>query len=275
MIGVTGFVERVEQIAARKLTYRTGGVGADGTCDCIGLVMGAMYELGHKKYDLHSTNYFARYQTMELREVKKESELFVGQLLFSARESTDKLADRYKPGSAHYNGDMLDYYHVEVVTSKKPLRIVECTQYGSVDGIEVSTKLGGKRYGGKLRGVLYDAEDTGGMYVETEEETVALYKARVVTQTDPLTLRATANGRKIGKIPKGETVEVFSGGEWSRVRWGDAMGYVASEYLEVIEEEASLPENQLDVSALITIIDSEGNRFTPVGDFRVIRGSLD
>ncbi|MBR4057842.1 MAG: hypothetical protein IKK00_06875, partial [Oscillospiraceae bacterium] len=91
MIGVTGFVERVEQIAARKLTYRTGGVGADGTCDCIGLVMGAMYELGHKKYDLHSTNYFARYQTMELREVKKESELFVGQLLFSARESTDKL----------------------------------------------------------------------------------------------------------------------------------------------------------------------------------------
>ena len=86
MISVSAFVRRVEQIAARDLTYRTGGVGKDGTCDCIGLIMGAMYELGHKRYDLHSTNYFARYQVLEMKKIK---ELFVGQLLFRARTNQE------------------------------------------------------------------------------------------------------------------------------------------------------------------------------------------
>ena len=259
MIGVTGFVERVEQIAARKLTYRTGGVGADGTCDCIGLVMGAMYELGHKKYDLHSTNYFARYQTMELREVKKESELFVGQLLFSARESTDKLADRYKPGGAHYNGDLLDYYHVELVTSKKPLRIVECTQYGSVDGIEVSTKLSGRRYGGKLRGVLYDG------FVEEDTMSV-LYKAEVITSSDPLNLRDAPKGKKIGELPKGALVDVIADGEWARVRYGDLLGYASADYLQRVEADTAEPETgELTVKTVIT--DEAGRTFEPVGAY--------
>lgn len=52
------FLERVKAIADANPTYRTGGDGSDGTCDCIGLIMGAI----GKKYDMHSTNYFARFQ---------------------------------------------------------------------------------------------------------------------------------------------------------------------------------------------------------------------
>lgn len=275
MIGVSGFVARVEQIAARKPTYRIGGVGRDGTCDCIGLVMGAMYELGQRAYDMHSTNYFARFQTLELKKVN-EKELHVGQLLYRARTNQDKLNGRYMPGGRYYTGDLLDYYHVAVVTSVKPLRIIECTEYGNMNGIVIHDTFKNWHYGGKLRGVLYDESDMGGIYTGEEETSMpVLYNARVITQDDPLTLRATAGGRKIGEIPKGALVEVLAEGKWARVRYGDMLGYAASEYLEVITEESNLPENVLDESMIITIVDSEGNRFQPVGDFRVLIGSVD
>lgn len=266
-IGVSGFVARVEKIAARKLTYRIGGVGKDGTCDCIGLIMGAMYELGHKPYDLHSTNYFARFQTMELKKAS-EKELFLGQLLFRARTNQDRLNARYLPGGSHYTGDLLDYYHVGVVTSIKPLRIIECTEYGDVTGIVINDRFKNWQYGGKLRGVLYENTDMGGIYAPQEVENImALYEAKVITQKDPLTLRATPAGRKIGEIPKDATVEVLADGTWPRVRYGEEMGYVSGEYLERVEEE---PDQQK-----VTIIDSEGNRFEPVGDFRVLFGGVD
>lgn len=268
MIGVSKFVELVERIAARRPTYRTGGVGKDGTCDCIGLIMGAMYEAGHKKYDMHSTNYFARYQTLELKKAS-EKELFVGQLLYRARTNQDNLNARYLPGGRYYTGDLLDYYHVGVVTGVKPLRIIECTEYGSVSGIVIHTSFGNWHYGGKLRYVDYD--DMGGIYEPGKEVFTVLYMARVATQEDPLTLRATAGGRKTGEIPKGETVEVLAEGEWALVRYGDKRGYVSAQYLERIEE----PEGEVPSSSDITIIDSAGNRFVPVGDFRVLIGGID
>lgn len=267
MIGVSGFVARVEKIAARDLKYRIGGVGKDGTCDCIGLIMGAMYEGGQKPYDLHSTNYFARFQTLEMKNAN-EKELCFGQLLYRARTNQDRLNGRYQPGGKYYNGDLLDYYHVGVVTSVKPLRIIECTEYGDVTGIVVNTRFKNWHYSGKLRGVLYDNTDMGGIYVKEEEEIVPMYKARVITQEDPLTLRATPDGRKIGSIPKGAMVDVMTEGEWPRVRYGEALGYVSGKYLEKIETQE--PEKQK-----VTIIDSKGNRFEPVGDFRVLFGSID
>ena len=266
MIGVSGFVGRIERIAARNLTYRTGGVGKDGTCDCIGLIMGAMYELGHRQYDLHSTNYFARYQMLELKNANKK-DLYIGQILYRARTNQDKLHARYLPGGRYYTGDLLDYYHVGVVTSVKPLRIIECTEYGNVTGIVVNETFKNWHYGGKLRDVLYDETDAGGIYEEKEEEVVVLYRAKIATQTDPLTLRATAGGRRIGEIPRGETVEVLAGGEWSRVRWGELLGYVASEYLDVIEEEMEVAA--IEEAPRTSLIRDDGTVITLDGVWRV------
>ena len=260
MIGVSGFVARVEQIAARDLTYKIGGVGKNGVCDCIGLIMGAMYEGGQKKYDLHSTNYFARYQTLELKKVNEKG-LFFGQLLYRARTNQDKLNARYLPGGRYYTGDLLDYYHVGVVTSVHPLRIIECTEYGDMTGIVINDRFKGWHYGGKLRGVLYDNTDMGGIYKEEEETIMPLYKATVITQEDPLTLRATPEGRKIGEIPKGAMVEVLTEGEWPRVRYGDALGYVSGKYLERVQKEYS----ELTIRTILT--DSVGNTWEPVGAY--------
>lgn len=276
MYPVTSFVREVERIAATKPRYKTGGTGKNGVCDCMGLDMGAMYELGHPKYDLHSTNYFARFQTLELKKIKDEKDLFIGQVLYRARTDTGKLDDRYKPGGAHYTGDPLDYYHVLTVTSVNPLRIVECTEFDGVDGINITTRLRGTYYGGKLRGVDYTAKEAEDMSV--------LYQARVITKEDPLTLRnAPISGKKIGELPKGAVVDVYGSGDWPRVRYGELLGYASAQYLEEIKEdaqepenpEAELPENVLRFPGDVRIIDDAGNVFRPVGNWRTVFGDVD
>lgn len=268
MIGVSTFIAKVKEIASRPLVYRTGGVGKDGTCDCIGLIMGAMYELGHKKYDLHSSNYFARFQMFELRRVT-ERDFYPGMILYRARESTGKLNDRYKPGGAHYTGDLLDYYHVLVVTGVNPLEIVECTEYGNVTGIVVSHKPSGSYYGGKLRGVLY--ED----YVERDEEGKTMYKAIVNTEKDPLRVREWAvTGTILGSVPKGKIVNVLedAGDGWLKIRYNELTGYASGAYLQRVQIDPTPEETESDVAELTvrTIIKDESGRvFEPVGSFTV------
>ena len=274
MIYAKDMIREVERIAATKPRYQTGGAGKGGVCDCIGLIMGAMYALGRDDYPIHSTNYFARFQTMELRAVNSEKDLFIGQVLYRARTDAGKLADRYKPGGTHYTGDMLDYYHVLTVTSVNPLRIVECTEFDGVDGINITTRLRGTYYGGKLRGVDYDRMTEG------ETGMPVLYQARVITKEDPLTLRnAPISGKKIGELPKGAVVDVYGSGDWPRVRYEDMMGYASAQYLERVEEtepDATTEEESIiRVSGEATIIDDEGNVFKPVGGWRVVFGSVD
>lgn len=277
MIKNTDLIREAKAIAEKRPTYRTGGTGRDGTCDCIGLIMGAMYALGREKYDLHSTNYFARFQTLELRAIS-EKDLFLGQVLYRAREDKGTLNARYKAGGRYDTGDPLDYYHVGVVTGMNPTEITECTEYGDVSGIVISGKANAWKYGGKLRGVDYDR------MTEEETEMPVLYRARVVTKEDPLTLRnAPISGKKIGELPKGAVVDVYGSGDWPRVRYGELLGYASAKYLEEIKEdaqepenpEAELPENVLRFPGDVRIIDDAGNVFKPVGGWRVVFGAVD
>lgn len=152
---VQQFVAAVLDIAAKQPTYRTGGTGKDGTCDCVGLIMGAMYALGHRRYDLHSSNYFARCQMDDLRPISSELDYRYGMVVYKARADTGDLNARYKPGGRYYVVDLLDYYHVGVVTSVMPLHITHCTSGGGVDGIKVDYAMGQWRYGGELKDVDY------------------------------------------------------------------------------------------------------------------------
>ena len=272
MIGVSRFVELVERIAARRPTYRTGGVGKDGTCDCIGLIMGAMYEAGHKKYDMHSTNYFARYQSVEMKKADAKK-LLIGQLLYRARTNQDKLNARYLPGGRYYTGDLLDYYHVGVVTSVKPLRIIECTEYDGVDGIMFRNELRNWQYTAKFKDVRYESDEEEGRVME-------MYTAIVDTESGALNIREwPKDGPVTGKAPKGARVEVLDENEagWPRIRYAGMIGYVSGAYLSASGDngEIGTPEQMENPGVRLTIIDSEGNRFYPEGDWRVLIGSID
>lgn len=119
-------------------------------------------------------------------------------------------------------------------------------------------------------------------YIETEEEEtqmsnpmdgyadpVTLYRARVSTQRDPLTLRNAPEGDKIGKLPIGAIVDVLvdAGGDWLFVRLGNMSGYAARRYLARTEEEPE--EKEVDGAEIqIVITDEAGNVFRPVGAYK-------
>ena len=266
MIGVSGFVARVKRIADRNPAYRIGGVGKDGTCDCIGLVMGAMYELGHRAYPMHCTNYFARFQMQILEKVEKKH-LQIGMLLFKARSSTAKLNARYQSGGRYFNGDLQDYYHVGVVTGVDPLEITECTEYGSVSGIQVSDSLKGWQYGGLLSDVLYNGSED--VETQTEVESVSeervesgeVGRAIVTTQSGALNVRAWARtGEILGRVPKGKEVEVLedSGDGWPVIRYGELEGYASAEYLQITREPMKKQKTTMLIKDDGTLLELEG-----------------
>lgn len=280
MIGVSAFVAKVRAIADRNPTYSTGGVGKDGTCDCIGLVMGAMYELGHKKYDLHSSNYFARYQMQTLKKVY-EKDLTVGQILYRSRKDGGQLNARYQAGGRYYNGDKLDYYHAGVVTRVNPLEIIECTESGYISGVVISSDVKKWQYAGELKDVLYE-----GYEPDEREEKLVSYKAIVTTEKDPLRVREwPETGTILGKVPKGRTVDVLAeaGDGWPKIRYNKLIGYVSEQYLtpigaaqtkpeetpEETDEVQIPPEDIAEVTIRTIITDSAGNTFEPVGEFTV------
>lgn len=107
-ITLTAFLEQLETICATKPDYRIGGSGTDGTCDCIGLIIGALRRAGGSWKGYHGSNYAARKQMADFVELKP-AHLFVGEIVFKARnpgDSSYSLPDRYKSGGVNCTGDL-------------------------------------------------------------------------------------------------------------------------------------------------------------------------
>ena len=235
MTGIRNFLKAVQSIVAKAPTYKSGGTGSDGTCDCVGLVMGAMYACGHSRYALHGSNYFARNQMATLDAISSEADCFTGMVVFKAKEPGESgysLPDRYKAGGQYYNGDLQDYYHVGVVTSTAPFCITHCTSTGGANGITTDSKLGKWGYGGQLKDVDY----------ETEEEETVSQKAMVIADNGkPVNLRKSpsASAERIAKVPVGSEVDVItSTSDWATVEWNGHHGYMMTKYLQMAEEQA-------------------------------------
>ena len=222
------FIAQVEAIAQASPVYRLGGDGSDGTCDCIGLVIGAIRRAGGSWTGTHGSNYAARYEMRELLPVTDAGELCLGDVVYKARtpgQAGYALPERYKKGP-----DQRDYYHVGVVTATSPLEITHCTS----PGIVRDTKLGKWTYRGRLEKVDYDG---------TSQEVGTMVQAATVVADsgDDVKMRSTPSKTDglYYKVPVGATVQVASvDGEWAKVRYQDRTGYMMVEYLEIDEQEA-------------------------------------
>lgn len=243
---VQKFVAAVLDIAAQRPTYRTGGTGKDGTCDCVGLIMGAMYALGRRKYDLHSSNFFARCQMADLRTLASELDYRYGMVVYKAREDRGDLNARYKPGGRYYTGDLMDYYHVGVITSVSPLRITHCTSGADINGIKVDSSLGQWHYGGMLLGVDYtqlEQTETGGDTMEV------IYRATVTASkgaTVNLRISPRDHGKLLDRVPIGTEVDVWEDAQgWAHIQTGTGrVGYMQSKYLAKIQEPSEKDEDE-------------------------------
>ena len=124
-VDVKRFLVCAEEIAAEEPTYRLGGYGSDGTCDCIGLIIGAIRRAGGSWSGMHGSNYAARNEVKTLEPIYAISQLQVGEAVFKHREPGDEKWDL--PSRYADSPDQNDYYHIGVVISVYPLRIRHMT----------------------------------------------------------------------------------------------------------------------------------------------------
>lgn len=72
----------------------------------------------------------------------------------------------------------------------------------------------------------------------------------VVTKTDPLNIRKSPDGQKIGSIPKGAAVEVLEQGkDWDKVRYNGCVGYSAARYISVVNNDDAQEKKAACVAA--------------------------
>ena len=220
MVTMESFLRGVDAIAEEKPTYRLGHDGSDGTCDCIGLIIGAIRRAGGEWNGTHGSNWTARNAMDTLHAVSDPGYLQVGQAVFKAAEpgqSGYNLPDRYKDGA-----DTRDYYHVGVVRSVSPLEIVHCTGPGIVH----DSKLGKWNYAGWLR-MVSRGNDEG--------EATGMQTAVVIAESgSTVNLRKTPHGALEDRVPVGSTAQVLDTMDgWARITVSGKTGWMDLKYLRM------------------------------------------
>lgn len=220
------FLSAVDAIQAEAPTYRTGGKAADGTCDCIGLIIGTLERCGGKWPGIHGSNWAARNAMAWMLPVQDAGDLSVGEIVYKAKrpgETGYALPDRYAK-----DPDRSDYYHVGVVRSVEPLRIVHCTSPG---GVVVDSKIGKWTYHGALS-LIGGAGDT------EEEETVMRTAVVTAASGSTVNLRREPHGALADRIPVGTVVQVLedSGAQWAHVSSGGKTGWMNVSFLRMQED---------------------------------------
>ena len=241
------FLGAVDRNAARVQAYRNGGTGKDGTCDCIGLIIGACALCGETWKGIHGSNYAAREAVNQLHSVTDASQLRAGQIVFKYRLLSDdgySLPARYRSGH-----DLRDYYHVGVVRSVDPLDIIHCTSPGP---IAHDRKLGRWRMAAELKAIqgTGDQNMVGGVMAGGEMENRNQEKTDMTEKTvtarvesgngNGANLRASksVSSKRLEKLPEGAQLSVISQDDtWAKVEYTGIKGYVKKEFL-VMEDEA-------------------------------------
>ena len=219
MVKTATFLQKIAEIAKEKPSYRHGGSARDGTCDCIGLIIGALRRAGFTWPGTHGSNWAARYSVTDLHKVKAGETLAPGTIVFKYKakgQSGWNLPSRYRNGK-----DLNDYYHVGVVTQSSPIIITHCT----TPTVKQDTKLGTWAYAGNLK---YISENPP----EPEPLPTPPYQAKVIGGNLNLRAGASTSAKKIRQFANGTELTVTENLDgWSKVEY-KLTGYVMSKYLE-------------------------------------------
>lgn len=242
---VRRFLEKVQVIKSLNPAYKQPGDGSNGTCDCIGLPIGALKRMGIKWNGIHGCNWAARYAFVSLEPINKLSDLELGDVVLKAYEqgkSGWKLPDRYKKGKAYYNGDLRDYYHAGVVTKTSPN--VEITHMTSprmkVDVNSLGYKNSPWRFHGRLKLLVNAAGGSTPVSTPSSEPVPSEGSEAVVVSSNggavKLRQYPSTSCRTWDKVIPGSKLTIIEPGEkWAKVNYGHRKGwYMMAEFLDVI-----------------------------------------
>lgn len=221
---INEFLANIGFIEDANPKYKLGHSGDDGYCDCIGLIIGALERGGIGWPGTHGTNWTMRNVMVDVKKIIGTSDLEPGMLVFKAREPGEAKYDL--PSAYKKHPDQRDYYHVGVVRSAYPQRIVHCTSPG---GIKEDTSLKPWQYVGRL--TLLDYETSA----EPADDKRIIGAATVVApsgNTVNMRSQPSRGGDIMTRVPVGDEVEVVENmGEWARIRY-PMEGYMMTQYLQ-------------------------------------------
>lgn len=246
-------VDLFERMAREHWAY-AWGAAREGCVDCSGAFVYAYKALGGPAI-AHGSNTIAR---KHCGQMVPACEAKPGYAVFRWRE--DGEPERYE------NDGLDDYYHIGLMGRNGTVLNAKSTAAGFVE-----SPLTGWAYAAPLLAVDYGDE------VDDVTQETVLYSALVCTKDDPLTLRDFPGGAKIGKLPKGCTVDVLEERDgWMQVRYGNLLGWASGNYLS----KTSFKEEEVaGVTVQVVIRDEAGNAFRPVGactvDVEIVPDSVD
>ena len=237
----------VQKIKSLNPSYKQPGDGSNGTCDCIGLIIGAIRRMGLKWTGIHGSNYAARYQMVNLRKISSLGEIELGDVMLKAYEKghskwTLNKYPRYLPGGSMYTGDLKDYYHAGVITSLNPIVITHMTSpkmktytVRSMNDLVSSNWL----YHGKAKPIVNAATDKPDTPDTSPDKTPTAGSRAVVVADSGGTVNmragANVNTRILMRVPLGATVDILAPGEsWAHIKYGNMTGYMMAKFLDII-----------------------------------------
>lgn len=206
--------------------------------DCSGAFVYAYRQRGLSIY--HGSNRIAREY---VRELLPPDQARPGMAAFKAREPGDKLYNlptEYRQGGRHYNGDLLDYYHIGLVDSD-PAYVLN--SQSTATGFVRSKIKSGWAAVAELKAVQY--EKGGDEPVEN--------KRMIVTGNGYVNMRSgnSKSSPVITKLYPGNIVtQTMEKDGWAYVVRGDKKGYVMSQFLEPYVSADEQSSTELDTAAL-------------------------
>lgn len=242
------FIDGVNSIYEEQPTYRTGGDGSDGTCDCIGMDRGALIREGVKENEIKNmrgTNQAARKTIEDLKPIRSVTELQPGDVVLKTRDKDDKsmpLPDRYRKGGADYDPKWgeTNFTHIGTVTRTNPLEITHMTSPTA----KKDRSLGNWKYAGKLpwvrRGQEPEPAPGPDPLPEAEWATVVAESGSTVK----MRAKPTTSCGLYWDVPVGSSVMVQErdaatdglGRTWSRIIWAGQEGYMMKQFLRFSDD---------------------------------------
>ena len=245
---VETFLAKIRVIYNLKPAYKQPGDGSDGTCDCIGMIIGAIRRMGLKWTGIHGSNWAARKEVDELKKIGSVNDLELGDIVFkgyAAGDSKNTLPARYKKGGSYYNGDLTDYYHVGTVTQLNPLRITHMTSPTAM----IDTKLGKWAYHGRVKILLNAASGDVPTVTPTPEPEPTTEPTTTTPTSGSKAIVVADNGKPVKMrqypstgcrtweaVPCGTEVEIVAPGEdWAQISYGRRQGwYMMAKLLDIV-----------------------------------------
>lgn len=257
------YVEGINSIYIEQPTYRTGGDGSDGTCDCIGMVRGALKREGVENVNgMNGTNYALRHTFLNVQKIKSEKQLRKGDIVLKTRDKDDKdmrLPDQYRKGGNDYSATWgeTNCTHYGTVTKEYPnLEITHMTSPTA----KKDYKLGNWSLFGQLPWVKYGEEQP------TEDEKAGTWVNVWSENGKPVKMRAKPSTlcRTWWEVPCGAEVILMEPGEtWSGIIWAGRSGYMMTKYLrQDIGENYTVTVKHLNKEQAEAIVNEWGGYMT-------------